>query len=96
MTDEISQSVSNAVRYLQFEDVVMQVIDYSGEHAKRLDALVCRLEQKLGDLASDETAQHVLFQHCQQEVDLLKTEWKNPLNKAVSQRFMETGDIEMS
>ena len=95
VSDEISQSVSIAVRALQFEDVVTQIVDYSGEHAKRLDALVLRLGQKLTDSPSDETAQHVLIQHLQQEVDLLKTEWEDPLNKAVNQSSMETGDIEM-
>ncbi len=95
VSDEISQAVSIAVRSLQFEDVVTQVVDYSNEHAKRLDSLIIRLGHKLSDLPLDETALHVLIGHLQQEVNQLKTEWEDPLNKAVSQSSMESGDIEM-
>jgi methyl-accepting chemotaxis protein len=95
VSDGISQSVGVAIRSLQFEDVVTQVVDYSSEHVKRLDALVIRLGQKISELPTDETAQHVLMEHLQQEINQLKTEWENPLNKAVSQSSMDSGDIEM-
>jgi hypothetical protein len=35
------------------------------------------------------------MEHLQQEINQLKTEWENPLNKAVSQSSMDSGDIEM-
>lgn len=95
VSDEISQSVAVAVRALQFEDVVMQVIDYSSEHTNRLDALVLRLGEKISELPDNEAAQHVLIEHLQQEVNQLIKEWENPLNKAVSQSSMESGEIEM-
>ncbi len=95
VSDGISHSVGVAIRSLQFEDVVTQVVDYSSEHVKRLDALVIRLGQKISELPADETAQHVLMEHLQLEINQLKTEWGNPLNKAVNQSSMDSGDIEM-
>jgi len=95
VTDEIAQSVGVAVRSLQFEDVVTQVVEYSSEHVKRLDGLVNRLAQKLSELPTDDTALHVMIDQLQQEVEQLKSEWESPLNKAVSQSSMEQGDIEM-
>ncbi|MCK4707179.1 MAG: methyl-accepting chemotaxis protein, partial [Gammaproteobacteria bacterium] len=95
VTDDISNSVAVAVRSLQFEDVVTQVVAYSSEHASRLDTLVTRLAQKLSQLPADKTAQHILLEQLQKEVNELSAEWKDPLNKAVSQSSMESGDIEM-
>ena len=95
VSDQISESVAVAVRSLQFEDVVTQVIAYSTEYANRLDILVLRLGQKLSELPSDETALHDLLEQLQSEVNQLTVEWENPLNKAVSQVSMESGDIEM-
>jgi len=95
LSDEISQSVAVAVRSLQFEDVVTQVVGYSCEHVKRLDGLVHGLSQKLAELPDDETALHVVVEHLQQQVDQLKAEWETPLNKAVSQSSMDQGEIEM-
>ncbi len=47
VSDGISHSVGVAIRSLQFEDVVTQVVDYSSEQVKRLDAVVNRLGQKV-------------------------------------------------
>ena len=95
VSDDISQAVAVAVRSLQFEDVVTQVVAYSSEHANRLDTLVTRLGQKLSAMPADETAQHILLEQLQSEVNELSAEWEDPLNKAVSQSSMESGDIEM-
>lgn len=95
VTDQISASVAIAVRSLQFEDVVTQVVEYSSEHAKRLDALVSRLSEKISALPADQNAQHNLIEHLQQEINQISSEWESPLNKAVNQSSMETGDIEM-
>lgn len=92
---DISESVALAVRSLQFEDVVTQVVSYSGEHASRLETLVTRLGNKMSELPADHTDQHILLEKLQREINDLSAEWKNPLNKAVSQSSMDTGDIEM-
>ena len=95
LTDDISSTVGVAVRSLQFEDVVTQVVAYSSEHASRLEELVQGLSARLAELPQDETALHDLVGHLHQQVEQLKEEWKSPLNKAVSQSSMEQGEIEM-
>lgn len=100
VTDEISKSVGVAVRSLQFEDVVTQVVGYSDDHVARLNGLVLKLHQKISELRStDETSDmievHQMIQYFQHEITELKTEWESPLNKAVSQSSMEQGEIEM-
>lgn len=95
LSDDISQTVGVAVRSLQFEDVVTQVVAYSSEHAIRLEALVKGLSNKLAELPQDETALHDMISHLQQQVEALQQEWQSPLNKAVNQSSMEEGEIEM-
>lgn len=100
VTDEIGQSVGIAVRSLQFEDVVTQVVEYSDGYVVRLDGLVLKLQQKISELKTpDETTDtleiHQMIQHFQDDISNLKTQWSTPLNKAVNQTSMDQGDIEM-
>ncbi len=95
LSDEISSTVGLAVRSLQFEDVVTQVVSYSSEHARRLEELLTGLSSHLAELPEDETAQHDLVGRLKQQVEHLRDEWKSPLNKAVNQVSMEQGEIEM-
>lgn len=44
--DEVSAAVGVAIRSLQFEDVVTQVVGYSDSHVMRLNDLVHRLHSK--------------------------------------------------
>ena len=95
LSGDISDTVGVAVRSLQFEDMVTQVVAYSGGHANRLEELVIGLKNKLAELPEDTTAWHDLIGHLHEQVDQLNQEWQSPLNKAVSQSSMEQGDIEM-
>lgn len=100
VSEEISQSVGFAVRSLQFEDVVSQVVSYSHDHVERLNNLVHRLNQKIAELRAnekmaDEIQVQQMIRHFQYDISELKKEWASPLNKAVSQSSMEQGKIEM-
>ena len=100
VTGEISAAVGLAVRSLQFEDVVTQVVTYSDGHAARLIDLVHRLNLKIAELRSapgsaDDDQLHAMIGHFQREIMALKQEWQSPLNKAVNQTSMEQGEIEM-
>jgi len=100
VSEEISMAVGVAVRSLQFEDVVTQVVSYSDGHAGRLSDLVHRLNMKIAELhntreAADDIRIHAMIGHFQQEISTLKDEWASPLNKAVSQTSMDQGEIEM-
>ncbi len=100
INDQIAEAVGLAVRSLQFEDVVNQVISYSDDHVSRLNGLVHRLHAKIIQLRGDDQATnaaqvHDLIEQFQLEISTLKSEWQGPLNKAVSQSSMAQGEIEM-
>ena len=97
--DEISAAVGVAIRSLQFEDVVTQVVGYSDSHVMRLNELVHRLHSKITGLRqsgqSIQSSQlQQMIQQFQTEISEMKAEWAPPLNKAVSQQSMAEGDIE--
>lgn len=99
-SEDISQSVGLAVRSLQFEDVVTQIVNYSLDHVDRLNDLVYRLNQNISELRInrkmvDDIQLHQMIQHFQFDIGELRNEWESPLNKAASQSSMEQGDIEM-
>ena len=99
VTEDISQSVNLAVLSLQFDDVVTQVIGYSQEHTGRLATLVdlldeqTRLIEKDINADSDKVDQTVIT--FKESLDKMKEEWQQGVNKAVDQRSMEQGEIEM-
>lgn len=99
VTSEISDSVNLAVRALQFEDVVTQVVCYSEGHTARLNALVSFLDDKTHQienaLIGEEDELELTVGEMKKELEDLKENWHQSLNKAVDQNSMEQGDIEM-
>lgn len=99
VTNSINGSVAVAIRSLQFEDVVSQVINYSGEHVNRLHDLVHSLNTQMTLLqASDEKNDLdtlLVLNDIKSNVENLKQQWSTPVNKAVGQSSMEEGEIEL-
>lgn len=95
VSGEINTAVGLAVRSLQFEDVVNQVVDYSSQYATRLEQLSQHMVQLLNDLPEGEYQIHEMVLTLQQEMHQIREEWNKPINKAVSQLSMDQGDIEM-
>jgi methyl-accepting chemotaxis protein len=100
VTGEIGQSVGLAVRSLQFDDVVTQVVDYSNDHASRLRQLVVHLHEKINGIQQLENSlepveMHQMVTQFQQHLEKLKEDWEVAPNKAVSQSSMAQGEIEM-
>ncbi len=99
INEEIGQAVGMAVRSLQFEDVITQLVAYSDDHVQRLQQLTHRLRSTTESLRQDpgcaDSGQvHGLVEEFSAEIARLKEEWQRPLNKAVSQESMEEGDVE--
>jgi len=99
INEEIGQAVGTAVRSLQFEDVVTQLVAYSDDHVQRLKQLTHRLRTTTESLrqhpgSADSSRVHGLVEEFNAEIARLKEEWQRPLNKAVSQDSMEEGDVE--
>jgi len=99
INEEIGQAVGTAVRSLQFEDVVTQLVAYSDDHVQRLKQLTHRLRETTESLRRDPRQAssqqvHRLVEEFSQEISALKEDWERPLNKAVSQSSMDEGDVE--
>lgn len=98
VSDEISAAVHLAVRSLQFEDVVVQVIGYGEQHTRRLHELSSRIEERKNNIekaiSSDRIDVRKVVHSFNVELEALKREWQQDVNKAVSQKSMDQGDIE--
>ncbi len=99
VNDAIAQAVGTAVRSLQFDDVVTQLVAYSDDHVERLRQLTHRLhettEQLRGEPHPASCRQiHCMVEQFKNEIGTLKNSWEQPLNKAVSQNSMEEGEVE--
>ena len=97
--DEITEAVHLAVRSLQFEDVVIQVVGYSEDHTQRLHDLSRRIEERKNNIekaiSSDRINVKEVVHSFNLELEALKLEWQQDVNKAVSQKSMDQGDIEL-
>ncbi len=99
VSGEISMAVGAAVRSLQFEDVITQVVGYSTDHMDRISSLLEKIRKNTtaleGDSGDNDFEVHDMIQIYRNEINQLKEEWDTPLNKAVSQISMDQGEIEM-
>ena len=84
LTDEMNQSVATAVRCLQFEDMVTQLLDYVKTKQNKLSVLV----EKTSCIQSiDETKQ--------EQIRSLVNDYRASASKAVSQRGLEEGEVDL-
>ena len=99
VSDDINGAVHLAVRSLQFEDVVIQVVGYGAEHTRRLHELSNRIEERKNNIekaiSSDRINVKEVVHSFNLELEALKLEWQQDVNKAVSQKSMDQGDIEL-
>ena len=99
INSEITQAVHLAVRSLQFEDVVTQVVGYSEQHMRRLHELSERIETRKNNIdnaiSSDRIDVKEVVHSFKLELESLKDRWQQDVNKAVSQSSMDQGDIEL-
>ncbi|MDZ4349059.1 MAG: methyl-accepting chemotaxis protein [Xanthomonadaceae bacterium] len=97
--ESIDASVSDAVRSLQFEDIVTQSLDTVARHLDRLDAInneasaLQELLHKSGG-ARDADIKHAL-QALSDRIKQLHGEWRQPVHKPVTQQSMDTGSVEL-
>ncbi len=99
-TAQIGESVNLAVMSLQFEDVVTQVVAYSESHVTRLQELARRLHLRLEQLRHNENGLdqvqiHDLVKQFAAEIATLVADWREPVNKAVSQDSMDAGGVDL-
>ena len=76
-----------------------QVVGYGEEHTQRLHDLSRRIEERKNNIenaiSSDRIDVKEVVHSFNLELEALKIEWQQDVNKAVSQKSMDQGDIEL-
>lgn len=96
---EIDQLTANAVRSLQFEDIVRQLTDYSERHLDRIRDMISQIHGGLSELRDSEQREPSDFveaaQRLQSELGELIAGQRSGDRKPVSQQSMTQGDVEL-
>jgi len=98
VVDGINRGVNDAVRSLQFEDIVNQLATYTERHLDRLDATFQRLDQglqQLRPLVGDNQACRSQLVRLRRELAILQEEQQQQDHKPVEQQSMSEGDVEL-
>ncbi|MDH5778259.1 MAG: methyl-accepting chemotaxis protein [Gammaproteobacteria bacterium] len=99
ITDKINDSVGNAVRSLQFEDMLRQIMEHSAKHIQKLEHVITNLQSQFnadpdsGGMTRQESFEKV----CEirdELVAFIQSDDYKP-NKAVDQSSMSEGDIDL-
>lgn len=98
-TDCINESVGKAIRSLQFEDMLRQIVEHSGKHIQKMTEMVDETQVLLGKHNSSDTwkSADVLMRFrtiCDDMNSFIDNDDCRP-NKAVSQSSMSEGDIDL-
>lgn len=98
-TDYINESVGKAIRSLQFEDMLRQIVEHSGKHIEKLENIIVTIHGAIGSHTnfSDWKNANIIekLQAIRDDLDLfIKNDDFRP-NKAVKQSSMAEGDIDL-
>lgn len=96
-TSEISLYVRKAIRSLQFEDIMQQMIEHSRRRAEEIEKLFVALTNHIGGLRADETPDTEqiieILENCLHDIHAVEQslDLKNP----VKQQSLAQGDVEL-
>ncbi len=98
ITDKIDENVGVAVRSLQFDDMVTQMVGYAQGHLERVEQYldtvtrqVCEIDALQAGANAGESRVAALCRR----IELDHEQWQTRLHKPVDQRSMESGDVEL-
>jgi len=99
ITDRINDSVSNAVRSLQFEDMLRQIMEHSSKHVEKLEQVIKNIQLQFETEPDTEmlSRQESFEKVCEirdELVAFIESDDYKP-NKAVDQSSMSEGDIDL-
>lgn len=98
-TGQIDQSVAEAVRSLQFEDIATQALSAALVHLDRLDAInreATALQELLHKAKGPRDEElHRALQRIAGRVREVRGEWERPPHKPVTQETLEAGTVEL-
>jgi methyl-accepting chemotaxis protein len=99
ISGEVNVLVGDAVRSLQFEDIVRQLAAYSERHLDRIHGLIKRIHAGLAELKASEQRSPRDFvgalEAMKQEIDDYLAEARASDSKPVSQGSMAEGEVEL-
>lgn len=96
LTDQIESSVGDAVRGLQFEDMVRQMLEFLESSTHNFHVMSDEIKSGLDCFkAADSTLQIGELEQSINRLNELKAQWNVKEKKAVSQSSMDEGDIEL-
>ncbi|MGR9114519.1 MAG: methyl-accepting chemotaxis protein [Gammaproteobacteria bacterium] len=96
LTRQIEYNVNNAVRALQFEDMARQLIEYMQANTRHFQAMID--EMRIGFeifKTGDEAARLNELNHGIKRLNDMQQQWREKNHKAVEQKSMDAGDIEL-
>ncbi len=96
MTDQIDSSVGQAIRGLQFEDMVRQMIEYLELNTLHFQSMSDEVKIGIGSFKTGK--EPIWITELEQGIsrlDEMRQQWNNKDKKAVSQHSMDEGDIEL-
>lgn len=99
LTDSINSSVGSAVRSLQFEDMLRQIVEHSGKHVEKLEEVISQLQGQFNFNSVEQTftRQEAFVKVCEIRDELasfIRHDDFKP-NKAVDQSSMSEGGIDL-
>ena len=96
-THEISSHISKAIRSLQFEDIMQQMLSHSRWRAEEIEKLFVALTDRISGLRSDKTLSPgqiiEILENCL--TDIHAVEQALDLKSPVKQRSLAQGDVEI-
>jgi len=99
ISSEIDGLVGDAVRSLQFEDIVRQLTDYSGRNLDRIETIVSTLHEGMLEMRAGEqrgpTAFVAAVKDMQGRVDEFLAAEKASEGRPVEQQSMTEGEVEL-
>ncbi|CAA9314615.1 MAG: Methyl-accepting chemotaxis transducer domain protein [uncultured Lysobacter sp.] len=94
----IDNSVAEAVRSLQFEDIATQALSAANVHLERLTAInreASALQELLQRGNINEADREQALARLGQRIGQLRSDWERPPHKAVMQQTMDAGSVEL-
>ncbi len=94
--EEISEKVNIAVRALQFEDIVRQVVEGVQQRLEGMGAIVGQMKN-IADSAGSSSAEELAnaIEDVQMRINEFKETHKNQQHQKVSQESLDAGDVEL-
>lgn len=100
LSSNIQSDVGNAVRSLQFEDIVTQLVGYSRKNMEHMNQLMFLMNQRLNEEINDPETGLPLhpaerFNLLKDDIALLRSQWAEARTKPVAQGSMDEGEVEL-